>query len=132
MGVFYVNCSVENLAAPDRSAAVDQLLVDTGSEYTWLPKDVLTHIGVDVRKANLQFVMANGEVIIRIVGYALLKVNGFETVDEVVFAEEGDLNLLGARTLEGFGAIIDASRKQLVASGPHLVALVKRVDEAIV
>jgi predicted aspartyl protease len=121
MGVFYVDCSVENLATPDRSAAVDQLLVDTGSEYTWLPRDVLTHIGVDVRKANLQFVMAN-EVIVRNVGYALLKVNGFETVDEVVFAEEGDLNLLGARTLEGFGAIIDASRKQLVASGPRVAA----------
>jgi hypothetical protein len=55
-----------------------------------------------------------------------LKVNGFETVDEVVFAEDGDLNLLGARTLEGFGAIIDASKKQLVASGPHVAASVKR------
>ena len=55
-------------------------------------------------------------------GYALLKVNGFETVDEVVFAKDGDLNLLGARTLTGFGAIIDASRKQLLASGPHVVA----------
>jgi predicted aspartyl protease len=55
-----------------------------------------------------------------------LKVNGFETVDEVVFAEDGDLNLLGARTLEGFGAIIDASKKQLVASGPHVAASGKR------
>jgi predicted aspartyl protease len=126
MGVFYVNCSVENLAAPDRSARVEELLVDTGSEYTWLPKNILTHIGVDVRKPNLQFVMANGEVIKRNVGYALLKVNGFETVDEVVFAEDGDLNLLGARTLEGFGAIIDASKKQLVASGPHVAASGKR------
>jgi predicted aspartyl protease len=124
MGVFYINCSVENLAAPDRSADVEQLLVDTGSEYTWLPKETLSTIGIEIRKPNLQFVMANGDVIRRDVGYALIKVNGFETVDEVVFAEDGDLNLLGARTLEGFGAIIDASRKQLVASGPHLAAIV--------
>lgn len=122
MGVFYVDCSVENLAAPERSAHVEQLLVDTGSEYTWLPKSTLANIGVDVRKPHRQFVMANGPVITRDVGYALLKVNGFETVDEIVFAEEGDLNLLGARTLEGFGAIIDAGKKQLVASGPHLAA----------
>ncbi|HEV8587917.1 MAG TPA: retroviral-like aspartic protease family protein [Pyrinomonadaceae bacterium] len=122
MGVFYVDCSVENMGAPEKSARVEQLLVDTGSEYTWLPKDILANIGVDVRKPDRQFVMANGEVITRDVGYALLKVNGFETVDEVVFAEDGDLNLLGSRTLEGFGAIIDASRKQLVASGPHLAA----------
>lgn len=79
-------------------------------------------IGIEIRKPNLQFVMANGDVITRDVGYALIKVNGFETVDEVVFVEDGDLNLLGARTLEGFGAIIDAGRKQLVASGPHLAA----------
>jgi predicted aspartyl protease len=122
MGVFYVDCSVENMAAPEKSAQVEQLLVDTGSEYTWLPKQVLANIGVDVRKPNRQFVMANGAVITRDVGYALLKVNGFETVDEIVFAEDGDLNLLGARTLEGFGAIIDAGRKKLVASGPHLAA----------
>lgn len=122
MGVFYVDCNVENLVAPEKSAHVEQLLVDTGSEYTWLPKDILGSIGVDVRKPNRQFVMANGTIITRDVGYALLRVNGFETVDEIVFAEDGDLNLLGARTLEGFGAIIDAGRKQLVASGPHLAA----------
>ena len=122
MGILYVDCSVEKLAVADKSARVEELLVDTGSEYTWLPKEILSGIGVKVRKPNLQFVMANGEVITRNVGYALIKVSGFETVDEVVFAEDGDLNLLGARTLEGFGAIIDASRKQLVASGPHLAA----------
>jgi hypothetical protein len=43
-------------------------------------------------------------------------------VDEVVFGEPGDLTLLGARTLEGFGAAVDARRKRLVAAGPHLAA----------
>jgi predicted aspartyl protease len=66
--------------------------------------------------------MANGSVITRDIGYAILRTDGFETVDEVVFAEQGDLNLLGAHTLEGFGAIVDARRKQLVAAGPHLAA----------
>ena len=122
MGVFYIDCTVENMAEPDKSAHVEQLIVDTGSEFTWLAQDILTQIGVRVRKPDQQFMMANGEVITRDVGYAILKVNGFETVDEVVFAQPGDLNLLGAHTLEGFGAITDARRKQLVASGPHLAA----------
>jgi predicted aspartyl protease len=126
MGVFFVDCSVENMAATEKSARVEQLLVDTASEYTWLPREILASIGVEVRKPNRQFVMANGVVITRDIGYALLKVNGFETVDEVVFAEADDLNLLGARTLEGFAAIIDASKKQLVASGPQLAALAKK------
>jgi predicted aspartyl protease len=122
MGVFYVNCTVENLVAPDKSAHIEGLIVDTGSEYTWLPQEILTRIGVDIRKPARKFVMANGDVITRDIGYALIRTDGFETVDEIVFASEGDLNLLGSRTLEGFGAVIDATRKQLVASGPHLAA----------
>lgn len=110
------------MAERQRSVLIEELLVDTGSEYTWLPARVLTSLGVGVEKPNRRFVMANGEVITRDIGYAILKVNGFETVDEIVFAHEGDLNLLGSRTLEGFGAVIDATRKQLVASGPHLAA----------
>ena len=125
MGFFFVDCRVANMAERKRSAFVQELLVDTGSEYTWLPTKILIDIGVQVEKPKRSFVMANGKVITRDIGYALLKVNGFETVDEVVFAADDDLNLLGARTLEGFGAIIDASKKQLVASGPHLAATVK-------
>ena len=126
MGVFYIDCTVENIAAPERSAQVGELVVDTGSEFTWLPKSALFDIGVEVRKPNQQFVMANGAVITRDVGYAILRVNGFETVDEVVFAEGDDLYLLGAHTLEGFGAVVDARGKQLVAAGPHLAAFLTR------
>jgi len=123
MGVFYVDCTVENMASPDRSKSIEQLIVDSGSEFTWLPDEVLSSIGIEVRKAGEQFVMANGEIVSRDIGYAILRVNGFETVDEIVFAQEGDLNLLGSRTLEGFGAIVDARRKMLVAAGPHLAAI---------
>lgn len=129
MGVFYVDCTVENMAAPDKSALIDQLLVDTGSEFTWIPGDVLSAVGVDVRKRNVEFVMANGEIIARDIGYAILRVNGFETVDEIVFAQRGDLNLLGAHTLEGFGAVVDARGKRLVAAGPHLAAASAQVNK---
>jgi predicted aspartyl protease len=44
------------------------------------------------------------------------------TVDEVVFAEKGDLLLLGARTLEGLSLSVDPRKKKLVASGPIPVA----------
>ena len=122
MGVFHVDCTVENIASPSKSAQVEQLLVDAGSEFTWFPKEVLSQVGVDVRKHDLQFVMANGDIIERDVGYAIIRVNGFETVDEIVFAQPGDLSLLGAHTLEGFGAVVDARSKRLVAAGPHLAA----------
>ena len=66
--------------------------------------------------------MANGQNVTRSTGYAILRAAGFETVDEVVFGQPGDLSLLGARTREGFGASVDARRKRLVAAGPHVAA----------
>lgn len=78
--------------------------------------------GVEVVKEDLTFVMANGQTVVRSTGYAILRVGGFETVDEVVFGKPGDLSLLGAHTLEGFGARVDSRRKRLVASGPHVAA----------
>jgi len=110
------------MEARDKSVSIEQLIVDTGSEFTWLPESVLSGIGIKVEKRDEKFQMANGAVITRDIGYAILGVDGFETVDEIVFAQAGDLNLLGARTLEGFGAVIDAEKKRLVAAGPHLAA----------
>lgn len=120
MGVFRVNCTVQNIASPGKSVVIKQLVVDTGSEFTWIPRADLARVGVTVRKRDVPFVMANGVTITRDVGYAVLRVNGFETVDEVVFAHPGDMKLLGSRTLEGFGATVDARKKRLVAAGPKL------------
>jgi hypothetical protein len=47
----------------------------------------------------------------------MLRADGFESVDEVVFADLGDVPVLGSRTLDGFGAIVDARGKRLVAAG---------------
>ena len=44
------------------------------------------------------------------------------TVDEVVFAEAGELQLIGARALEGLNLQVDARRKRLVAAGPIVSA----------
>jgi predicted aspartyl protease len=109
MGVFRLDCEIVNIGDPGRSATVPQLLVDTGSELTWVPEAMLHQVGVQIVKKDLPFLMANGQTITRPTGYAILRASGFETVDEVVFGQPGDLALLGARTLEGFGASVDPS-----------------------
>jgi len=96
--------------------------VDTGSEHTWLPAPKLEQIGITREKKDIKFVMANGEIITRSVGFAILRVGKYFTTDEVVFAEPGDLLILGARTLEGLNVIVDAARKKLVAAGPFPAA----------
>ncbi len=66
--------------------------------------------------------MANGQPITVATGYVFIKVNEIETVDEFFFGEPGDLQLLGARSLEGLNLRVDSTRQQLVAGGPILAA----------
>jgi hypothetical protein len=122
VGVFRLDCGLINISDATRSLIVPQLLVDSGSELSWIPEPDLHQVGISVAKKDLLFLMANGQTITRSTGYALWRAAGFETVDEVVFGQPGDLALLGARTLEGFGAAVDPSNKRLVAAGPHLAA----------
>lgn len=118
----YANGFIVNVRKPRSITTVERLMVDTEAEYTWVPEDILKTIGVQVTKKDVAFLMANGRPITRDIGYAIIRVEEFETVDEVVFARKGDLKLLGSRTLEGFAAMVDPRRKKLVASGPILAA----------
>ncbi len=118
MGTFHVACRVENHLDRSRSVRIAKLLVDTGSEHTWVPAAKLDKIGVEREKKDVRFAMANGEVVTRSVGFAILRVAKSFTIDEVVFAEPGDLLLLGARTLEGLNLTVDSAKRRLVAAGP--------------
>ncbi|HBB85991.1 MAG TPA: hypothetical protein DC047_00050 [Blastocatellia bacterium] len=118
MGTFYTKCKIENAVDRKRSAVLSRILVDTGSEYTWVPATTLERIGIDREKKDVAFVMANGQQVTRSVGFAIIRLDKHFTVDEVVFAEKGDLLLLGARSLEGLNLTVDARRKKLVAAGP--------------
>jgi predicted aspartyl protease len=118
MGTFHVGCKVENHRDRSKSIRIPKILVDTGSEYTWIPAARLEQIEVEREKKDVSFVMANGQVVTRSIGFAILRVDRFFTIDEVVFAEKGDLVLLGARTLEGLNLVVDSNKKKLVAAGP--------------
>jgi predicted aspartyl protease len=118
MGTFYTKCKLENVADRSKSVVLSRLLVDTGSEYTWAPARSLEKIGIDREKKDVLFVMANGQQVTRSVGFAIIRLDKHFTIDEVVFAERGDLLLLGARSLEGLNLTVDSRRKKLEAAGP--------------
>lgn len=117
MGTFNTKCKIENVSDRSKAVVLPRLLVDTGSEYTWAPAQSLEKIGIDREKKDVLFVMAKGQVT-RSVGFAIIRLDKHFTVDEVVFAERGDLLLLGARSLEGLNLAVDSRRKKLVAAGP--------------
>jgi predicted aspartyl protease len=122
MGTFYTSCRVANSVDRKKSAEVPKLLVDTGAEFTWINGEILKNIGVKREKKDYTFVMANGQEITRAVGFAILHVGDALTVDEVIFGQPGDLQILGARSLEGMNLRVDSRAKKLVAGGPILAA----------
>jgi len=87
MGLFRVQIEIASVqgGAP---VPIPDALVDTGSEYTWVPRA------------------------------ALVQAAGAEAPDLVVFAEPGDLVLLGVHSLEGLNLKVDPVRKELIPAGP--------------
>ena len=130
MSLTYTTVTVRHVANRARAVAVADVLVDTGSEATWIARQTLESINVAVEVGRERtFVMADGRHLTRSTGYAMLQTDpDFETVDIVVFAEPGDLQLLGGRTIEGFNAKVDLAKKQLVAAGPMPAAANTRTN----
>ena len=117
MGTFRVDLQIENPLRPAERAIVHSALVDTGSELSWFPAEVLESLGIQ-RSEVRRFRQASGAVIERWVGHAFVLLAGARTVDDVVFAQPGDLTLLGSRSLEGLNLTIDPILKRLVDAGP--------------
>jgi predicted aspartyl protease len=117
MGTFRVDVEIENPARPGERRHLTSVLVDTGSELSWVPGDLLEALGIE-RYSQSRFRQASGTILERWTGAALVHVAGKRVGDEVVFGEPGDLVLLGSRTLEGLNFRVDPVAKQLVDAGP--------------
>jgi predicted aspartyl protease len=115
MSAYYVNLVAVNPKREEVRSDSVRVLVDTGSELSWMPAEVLAKAGIQPRRKRL-FTMADGRTMQREVGFCILESEGFITNDEVVFAEPGDMHLLGVRTLEGFGVMVDPLAHKLVAT----------------
>jgi predicted aspartyl protease len=115
VSVFKVSVTARNPQREELATQPLEALVDTGSELTWLPAEVLKRAGISPRRKRV-FVTATQQRIEREVGYAILSAEGYETNDEVVFAEAGDMTLLGVRTVEGFGVMVDNIGHRFVAT----------------
>ena len=117
MGTFRMTISVESHTRRSEMKEIGNVLVDSGSEATWVPRAILESLGIKPEK-TVRFRVADGRTIERQAGFAIIHANGAQTADDVLFAEPGDLVLLGARTLEGLNFKIDPVRHTLVDAGP--------------
>lgn len=125
MGIFRTTIGIESAAQRGRVLELPDSLVDTGSEFTWIPRAVLESLGIRAERRQ-GFVVADGRRVERDMGFAIVHAGGTATADDVVFAEENDFVLLGVRSLEGLNLRVDVVRKKLVDAGPVLAANVAR------
>lgn len=88
-------------------------LVDTGSTYTWVPRNVLEELAISPQFQR-EFETADGRVIVRDMAVAQARLDGQTLPTLVVVAEPGDAVLVGIVTLEEFGLGVDTVNRKLV------------------
>jgi clan AA aspartic protease len=110
VGAFNVHFEIGHPES-DQWLALDAL-VDTGSIYTWVPRDLVEQIGLSAQFQR-EFETADGRVIVRDVAVARARLDGRILPTLVVIADPGDSALLGVVTLEEFGLGVDTVNQRL-------------------
>ena len=111
MGTLQVSIEIGNPQGV-RWETVDAL-VDTGSTYTWVPRELLERLDVHAQFER-EFETADGRVIRRDMAQTRARLDGQERITIVVFGNQGDSALLGAYTLEGFALAPDPVNQRLI------------------
>jgi len=99
--------------SPDRkTSSLVELLVDTGSTYSWIRAGILKELGIESR-ATWKFKSIDGRTIEREIGDAYLECLGEVGPTVVVFAEKEDGEVLGLHALEGMRLEVAPSTGEL-------------------
>ena len=75
MGTFYTTILVENVVRRGETRTVDNALVDTGSEFTWIPRPILEELGIQSEQ-TARLLVADGRAIERQMGIAIVHAAG--------------------------------------------------------
>jgi clan AA aspartic protease len=88
-------------------------LVDSGAQYTLLPREVWQEIGVKPRRQQ-RFRLADGTEMSRDIGVCDVALDGLgETPTPIILGNPGDVALLGAVTLKELGLILNPFTRTL-------------------
>ena len=120
MGTFHVDAVVSNLHDRGRSRTLS-LLVDTGSTYTTLPREILESLAVRPL-ATRRVRLASGRVEEWPLGSVLLRLEDQELPTTCLFGPAGGPALMGAVTLEEFALGVDPLRLRLIPVDSYLMA----------
>ena len=94
------------------------IIVDTGSTYTAVPRDMLERLGVPTQR-SMPSQTADGRIVPVDIGQTIVRLEGFEFYTPVIFAAENEPSLLGVVTLEEAGLAVDPVNGRLIPT--HLL-----------
>ena len=98
------------------------MLVDTGATLTWVPEAIARELGAR-ELGPISIRVADNRVIERRYGELEVEIMGRRATRLIVFAQEGEEQLLGVDTLEGLLLEADPVERTLKPL-PHALALV--------
>ncbi len=111
LSVFRVKALIWNVINTNVKREVE-LIVDNGSTYTVLPRNLLEELGVKPFR-TIKLRLADNRVVEKPLGEVGIEIMGYRvSATPVVFGEE-DIYLLGSVTLEQLGLIPDPIEKKL-------------------
>lgn len=119
MGFTLVRFTVSHPLNLERSAEVE-LLAETGALNSFVPSEILESLGIP-RQFRRAFQLANGQIIERDVGLAFFRWDTHMSGAAVVFAEPGDMPLLGVTALGAMGLALDPNTRKLIPTPSLLV-----------
>lgn len=115
MGITTVTLTIKNPFQPAKKEVKAEFLVDTGAHYTVVPYRMVKNL--DLKPSFQQkFSLADGRIMKRTIGSALVQFEKKELPVPVVLGQKGDSALLGVTTLEAFGLMIDPFRREIYHS----------------
>jgi predicted aspartyl protease len=112
MGTFSVKMRVWNPAKPGDVEELDAY-VDTGAAFSWISRDRLTRLGV-VSSRRMGFRTIEGRLLERDMATVYVSTDKYSVPDVVVMAEVGEMEVMGAHTIEGLAMAADPVQKKLV------------------
>ena len=94
------------------------IIVDTGSTYTAVPRAILERLGVPVDR-SMPSKTADGRMVPVDVGETTIRLQELQFHTPVIFAEEDEPSLLGVVTLEQAALVVDPVEGRLIPT--HLL-----------
>jgi len=124
MSTFTAKLRIWNPEDPQKIEELEPF-VDTGAAFSWISRTRLQRLGVAPSR-QMRFRTIDGRVLERDLAIVYVGANENTAPDLVVVAEAGEMEVIGAHSLEGLGVAADPVQRKLVPT--VMLALGARSD----